>query len=49
MAEMLMSGLKDILIHLSKNYGRMPLKKENAKIKNNEKSSYSNGKCDVKQ
>ena len=31
MAEMLMSGLKDILIHLSKNYGRTPLNKENAK------------------
>ena len=26
-----MSGLKDILIHLSKSYGRTPLSKENAK------------------
>ena len=31
MAEMLMSGLEDILIHLSKNYGRTPLNNENAK------------------
>lgn len=31
MAEMLMSGLEDTLIHLSKNYGRTPLSNENAK------------------
>lgn len=31
MAEMLMSGLKDTIIHLSKNYDRTPLNNENAK------------------
>ena len=31
MAEMLMSGLKDTMIHVSKNYDRATLNNENAK------------------